>query len=538
MAARMLIGLLLLVACLAGCAREPADHGAILPADTVFWASIDNLPGLEASLHRHGLWELIVAELAEEDARADLRQALGIELSDDPDRDLRELLASLERLDVSLHPPAAGGDPADQALLVHLTAGRERPVVDLAAAAARHAIATHDLDGATVHVLPFVGGDDHESEQLFVLREGRDLLAASDLDLLAAVRARLRDRPDDGLAGERIFRRARNGERHDVSVYLSPDFPGASPSLLRGPAQPSLLAMPALVERYGTQATYLGADHGLTRMVSRTVLPAGSRLLPLMSMRDGPCSLLADLPRDTYALVTMLVQTDAEKAALFRELLRDVLAAAPLDEPPPVPTDDPLAMIDGLLGFDLLAAASLTTEIAVAAASAPEFLMLLRTTSADQAKQLLDMIEGSPALAFLPQQGRHEAGGASLRIFALPMDPTGRSIALGRRDETVLLLIGTSIEELDAYLTTPAGSDLAAALPAAARRQLTRSGHAWTYLDMAGLASAHGLLEYLPADLPAPLAERLRGLVLSGIATMPEPGVQATVMELARRGES
>ncbi|MDY0110357.1 MAG: hypothetical protein RBT60_10510 [Candidatus Krumholzibacteria bacterium] len=519
---------------LGGCAREtPADHAAALPADTVLWLRADNPPALAASLQRHGVWDLLVAELDKAEVREKLSETLGVTVSADPAADLRNLLASLASVDVSLHPPVADADADAYRFGIRVTAHKDELLDDLTAAAARRASGTRSLDGATVHLLTF--GEDQD-QVLSVWWADRTLLAANDGDLLASLHSRLARPADAGLAGTTAYRQAQDGKEHDLRLYLSPDFPGAAPTVLRGPAAASLPAMPSLVEKYGSQALYLGLDYGLTRMVMRATMAPDSPLLPLFTYDDRKSRLLAQLPADTYACLLQLVQVDARKAELFNELLQDIMAAAPQQEQLPVPVDDPLAMMETMLGFALVDAASLTTEVAVAGTASLSLLMLLHTESPADAERLLDMLLRSPALAFLPKAGEREVAGAVLHAFSLPMDPEGRLHALARRDQTVMMLIGAKSDaDLDACVAGGA-SVLSSALPTEAHKHLGGSGHGWSYVDIAAMAQAHGgLLDDMASDLPAPLAQRLRNLVLSARVTAPSPGVAEWVTELGGR---
>ncbi|MDD5719251.1 MAG: hypothetical protein PHQ53_06150 [Candidatus Krumholzibacteria bacterium] len=519
---------------LGGCARKtPADRAAALPTDTLFWLRIDNPPALETSLQRHGVWDLLVAELDRTEVRETLSETLGVTVSADPAVDLHTLLASLASIDVSLHPPVADADEADYRFGIRVTAHKEELLADLAAAAARRATATRDLAGATVHLLTF--GEDQD-QTLWVWWADRTLLAANDGDLLASLHSRLARPADAGLAGTTAYRQAQDGKEHDLRLYLSPDFPGAVPTILRGPAAASLPAMPSLVEKYGSQALYLGLDYGLTRMVMRATMAPDSPLLPLFTYDDRKSRLLAQLPADTYACLLQLVQVDARKAEIFNELLQDVMAAAPQQEQLPVPVDDPLAMMETMLGFALADAALLTTEIAVAGTASLSLLTLLHTESPADAERLLGMLLSSPALAFLPNAGEREVAGAVLHTYSLPMDPQGRLHGLARRDQTVMMLIGAeSAADLDACLAGGAPG-LSNALPPEVRKHLGGSGHGWSYVDIAAMAQAHGgLLDDIASDLPAPLAQRLRNLVLSARVTAPSPGVAEWVMELGGR---
>jgi hypothetical protein len=520
--------------CLSGCAREtPADHAAALPADTVLWLRADNPPALAASLQRHGLWDLLVAELDKAEVREKLSETLGVTVSTDPGADLRNLLASLASVDVSLHPPLANADAADYRFCIRVTAHQEALIADLAATAARRASGTRNLDGATVHLLTF--GEDQD-QVLSVLPAGRSLLATNDGDLLAALRARLAQPADAGLAGTTAYRQAQDGQEHDLRLYASPDFPGSSPTILRGPAAASLPAMLSLVEKYGSQATYVGFDYELTRVVMRIAMAPDSPLLPLFTYDDRKSRLLAQLPADTYACLLQLVQVDARKAEMFNELLQDIMASTPQQEQLPVPVDDPLAMMETMLGFALVDAASLTTEVAVAGTASLSLLLLMRTESPADAERLLGMLLSSPALAFLPNAGEREVAGAVLHTYSLPMDPQGRLHGLARRDQTVMMLIGAeSAADLDACLAGGA-LGLSNALPPEVRKHLSETGHTWSYVDIAALAQAHeGLLDDMTADLPAPLAQRLRNLALSARSMMPSPNVAEWVVELGGR---
>lgn len=519
----------LLVVLAAGCSRGPADLGKVLPADTLFWLRLDRLDTLEGALVQHGLMDLVVARLREPATRENVADVLGITLGDDPRADVHALLASLRRADVTLHPARPGAATPDLRLFACLEARDAAAANAVAAILARRAAGTETWDGATVHLLR--AGD----QTVYLVQDAARLLVANDADLLRTLRGRLAAAPDRGLAGTASYRRVRGDRDHDLAAYLTPEFQSALTWPRGAPGAPDPAALAPLMEKYGSQVIWLGADYLFTRVVMRTALTEGSALEPLLDNPSGSSRLADWLPADTYAGEIVRVHDGARKLALVKQLFREVLAAMPAGEALPPLAMDPFATLEAGLGASLEELAGLVEEAALAAATGPGFLLLLRAASEADAERLQTVLGTSAMLGFLVEGEPREAGGVSVRTFTAPMDPEGRAIALGRKDATVLIVVAPrSLADLDAFLSGLGGQGLVAAVSQPARRQLAAAGYGWFVLDAAGLVRTWDVpLDTALVDVPPPLAARLRSLVMGAHARITDGSVSETVVEIS-----
>jgi len=526
---RRLAAVLLLAFVLSvSCAPSREDIGRALPADTLFWLRLERLDTLEASLDRLGLWELLVARLQAPEVRRGLQDKLGLALSDDPRADVHAVLAMSRRADLTLHPVAAGAAPAELGFFGCLEARDAAAAGEIAAIISGAAARTEVWDETTVQVLETSG------RPAYLLREGPRLLLANDAALMKRLLARLASPPDRGLAGTDAYRRLARDEDRDVSVYFTPAFQSATRWPLGGPATMPAPAILALMEKYGSQTCYFGADFLLTTVVSRTALEPESALAPLFENPSRRSRLIDWLPADTYAAEVVCVHDGARKLALIEQLYRDLLAAVPAGEAMPLAAN-PFDALDVGLGIELADLADLVEEFAIAAAPGPGLVLLARTRGEADAERLLGAISSAPLLGLLAEGESRQAGGVTMRTFTAVMDPKGRAIALGRKDATVLVVVGPrSPADLDAFLVGLGGGALPEAAVQPARRQLAADGHAWFYLDAAGLVSTWDIpIDRTLAQVPAPLAQRLRTLVVGGHVVSRDAGVAETVIEFS-----
>ena len=518
------------------CAPDRADLGRVLPTDTLLWLTCRNLETLETDLEQLGVMPLIVAELEDPEVRRQLTGDWGLALTDDPRADIHAVFSRLARLDVTLHPAPADTTAllAMPALAVWLQAADEEAAQQLAAYLGDRA-SGHEVWGETdVHAMP-AGG-----QSLWALRVGERLVACSDRGTLRLLHGRLTGDmaadPAAGLAGTPAYERVRGEPSRDVEVYLSEEVTARGFWPLPGLPAPAGPDPARIMARYGSQTLWLGMDYLVTEFISRTAVAPDSRLATLM---DGPAvtaDLVSRLPADTHAAQVMALHEPAAKLALIREIYTEMAAESPaVQQGLPLATD-PFAGAAAVLGFTLEDLASELTELAIAGAGEPRVVVLMRAQDEAAAARVQAMLGGSPALGFLAEEEPHTATDVSLRVFRAAMSEAGELFALGRRGDTVMLLmLAEDVSEFDTYLASlAAGATLADAAPPMAGPHLAAPGQSWLYLDLARLASAWELpLEEGLARLPQPLGERLRGLVVAGHTVMIEPGLTETVMSIS-----
>jgi hypothetical protein len=525
-----------------GCAPDRPDLGAVLPADTAAWLTCRQLDTLEGVLEQHGLMPLLVGELADPQVRRQLTEDWGLELSDDPRRDVHAVLSRLDRLDVSLHPRVGAdsgtapgvGAPAAEAphVAVWLLAQDTAAAAEIEAFLADVADSTTTRDDQAWHRLAGHG----DAAEMWALRDGARLLAASDADLLHRLHARLRQTPDGGLAAVTRYQRVRGAGDHDLEIYLAGSGAGELPAALGAGPLAAMSDLAPLLARYGDQAAWLGLDYLLTGLVGRTFYGPDH---PLAGMLDDPMitsELVELLPADAHAAQVLAVHEPRAKLQLMRDLAREAMASAPAGQQVPPLAGSPFAALEAALGFSLADLAEELSEVAVAGATEPGLLLLLRAHDAAAASRVQEMLGTSPALGFLAEMAPHVAAGDTLRVFTAPMDADGRLHALGRHDRTVmLLLLADQASEFDTYLASlRAGAALPDAAAPLAGPHLAARGNSWLYLDLPRLAAAWELpLGPALAELPAPLAARLRALVLAGHAHIAEDGVVENVVSVS-----
>jgi hypothetical protein len=511
---------------LAGCASErPAEVGDLLPADTLLWLRCQHLDTLDEALERQGLMDLIVEELNQPEVRRELADDWGLSLTDDPRRDIARVLGHLARVDVSLHPGDAEALITVPEVAIVLEARDEAAADTLEAFVAGIAPTSEVWGETTVHRVPT--GD----EQILVLRHGRRLLASPQDSLLRTLHAALDVPPAVALAATAEYRRARGDGDHDVELYLASalEMGGFWPAV--GPQAAMLADLDPALEKYGAKTAWLAMDYLLGDGTVRTFVPTDSPLAPLLD--DPPVSprTLAALPADTYAMEVVTLHEPARKVTLLKEIVGEVMAATtPHSDVPPL-AQAPIQAAEAALGMPLEDLVADLTEVAIAGASEPGVVVLLRTADAAAAGKLEAALAASPALAFLQQGSPHTAGEVVLRTFRTSVDGEGPVHALGRRGETVMLLaMADDLSELDTYLRgLEAGTSVADAVPALVTEHLEQRGHAWFMLDLQRLAAAWDLdLAEGLADLPPPLAQRLATLVMAGHVAMVDDDVVQT----------
>jgi len=299
------------------------------------------------------------------------------------------------------------------------------------------------------------------------------------------------------------------------------------------------VTMGALMEKYGSQYACLGLDYLLSRLVSRQAMSADSPLEPLMQCESGESVLMKWLPAGTFLYEGWLVENGPQKLALIRDLLADVMGTMSENTPPgqlPPGAEDPIAALEGALGFSLDELAERVREVAVAGTEEAGWFLLMRAHDEVQAQEVAELFGSSPLLGMIPEGPPVEVGGTTLRSFSWPADEQGRLQLLGRHDDTMLLAIQVpDAAAITDFLGQAGQAALPAAAPAHAADQLEQAAAGWGYLDMAGLLDAVGQdPDEVFADLPPALAERLRKLRVAGHLEMLADGVSQTVLEAGR----
>ncbi len=528
--------LVLILALAPGCAPDRADLGEALPTDTLMWLTCRNFGTLEADLQQLGVMPMIVAELEDPDVRRQLTDDWGLELTDDPRADIHAVLSHLARLDVTLHPAAADTTAlmAMPALALWLEAADE------VAAGQIEAFLDHLATGreawAETEVLELPAGD----RSLWALRVDHLLIACSDRDVLRLLHGRLTGAteadPVVGLATTAEYRRVRGEPSRDLELFLSEEVTARGLWPLPGLPAPAGPDPARIMARYGSQTLWAGMDYLMTGFVSRTAVDPDSRLATLTDTPAVTPDLVSQLPADTHAAQVTALHEPVQKLELIREIYAEVAAESPAVQQGLPLAADPFAGAAALLGFRLEDLATELREMAVAGASEPGVVVLLRGHDEDAARRVQTMLGGSPALGFLAEQATRTVGELSLRVFTAPMGEDGRLFALGRRGDTVMLLmLAEDVTEFDTYLeTVAAGATLVDAAPPMAGPHLAVPASTWVYVDLARLAAAWDLdLEAGLADVPAPLADRLRRLVMAGHSVTVEPGLSETVMSIS-----
>jgi hypothetical protein len=429
------------------------------------------------------------------------------------------------------------GAPVGEAphLAVWLLARDDAAAAEIEAFLAHVADSTTTRDGQAWHRLADLG----DAAQLWVLRDGARLLAASDADLLRRLHARLGETPDGGLAAVTRYQRVRGAGDHDLEVYLAASRAGELPAPLGAGPLAAMSDLGPLLARYGDQAAWLGLDYLLTGLVGRTFYGPDH---PLAGMLDDPLitsELIDLLPADAHAAQVLAVHEPRAKLQLMRDLAREAMASAPAGQEVPSLAGSPFEALEAALGFSVADLAEELSEVAIAGATEPGLLLLLQAHDAAAASRVQEMLGTSPALGFLAEMAPHVAAGDTLRVFTAPMDADGRLHALGRHDRTVmLLLLADEASEFDTYLASlRAGTALPDAAAPLAGPHLAARGNGWLYLDLPRLAAAWDMpLGPALAELPAPLAERLRALVVAGHTLVTEDGVAETVVSVSGPG--
>ncbi len=522
-----LVALVLLVGC--GGKDQPQTMGNVLPTDTLAWLHLDDLPALESALESYGLMDLLVEELDKPGTREEMEAELGIVLAEDPRVTIHALLQELVRADVSAHVPLHEGTEHPVAV-VHLECIDE-------AAAGR----VMDLIGKHADAEITVGTHmafriDAEDDLSFVLgQHGAHVVVATEAERWGEIMGAVIDPPLTALVDSEGYQRVVGSEAGQVTAYVAPDFQ----TELRGLGVPhggiNAAAMGPLMDKYGSEYTYLAMDYLLSRILMRQAFTEGSPLEPLMVCADGEAELMTWLPASTFLYEGWLVENGRAKMELIQELITDALGtmseAAPGQLPPT--GDDPIATAEGMIGFSMLDLAERVREVALAGADAPGWLIMLRAHDEIQAQEITDMFTGIPALAMLAEGAPAMVGDTTLRSFAWPGDPEGRVQFIGRHADTMLMAINVAdAAAMEAFLGQVGSGGFLGAVPTHASRQLQQPGCGWGYLELSGLLTT---LDQNPAemfeDLPPALAQRLRGLRAAGHGRLLEGGVSETVLE-------
>lgn len=522
---------LVFVLALVGCGKdEPATLGKVLPADTLAWLHLDELPAMEAALESYGLMDVIVEELGKPETRAELQSELGLTLADDPRETIHALMQDLRRVDVSMHAPlhADGDDPV---AVVHLECADEAAAVRVMDMVREHSdgeVAVGDLMALRISA---------EGELALVLgHTGAHVVMASEAERWGEVMGGLLDPPAAGLVDTDEYRRVAADDPGQISVYLTP---GAQSELSGlGGLAPWISPVPMneLTEKYGSQYAFMTADYLMTRLVSRQALSPGSVLEPLMACASGESRLMGWLPAGTFFYEGWLVENGRQKLELIQKLLIDAMATAGQAAPGQLPpgSEDPILAIEGVLGFSLFDLADRVREVAVAGAESPGWLLMLRAHDEVQAQEIVDMFGRSPALAMIPEGEPVTVGETTLRSFSWPADPEGRLQLLGRHQDTMLMAFQVpDVAAVEAFLAQAGKGALVEAAPEHAERQLEVEACGWGYLDLASLMTAVGAdMNEMLEDVPPALAQRLRTLRLAGSMTSQADGVVETVLEM------
>ncbi len=525
----LLLGLGLFLLVLVSCSPAPRGIDRALPDDTLFWMRLDRLATLEAALDQQGLMDLLVAELDKPDRRDHVLTDLGLAISDDPRADIHAVMADLVRADVTVHPAAGDTTTGDPRVFVSLEAKDEAAASNLEAFLVEHARETRAWDDTPVHVL----GD--ADDPVLVWRDGVRLLASDDPDLLREMRARLEDAPDPGLVGTDDYQRCHRDSDHDLQVYVAPEFQNLAGWPFDASTAYTAPGMHSLMEKYGSQASWMGIDYLLTGMVVRSTYEPGSVLIPFTECPSGRSQLLDQLPADTYAAEVCLVHEGARKATLFKELYREVMAANPSSAAMNPMAAAPFEVVESTLGFTLEDIMGPLAEVAFAGVPDAGFVVLLRTHDETEGEAMYDRFGASPVLNFLSEGEPRDISGCRLRTFHSPMDAEGRVFALGHRGDTVMLVVAAKTTAgLDAFVSGEQVGKLPDAAPAPAKAHLQGEAYGWFMTDMAGLAAEWDIpLDEVFEDLPPAVAARLATLVVGGHTVVPSPGTVEAVFEMS-----
>jgi hypothetical protein len=530
---------LLTLASLLGCGQEePTSFGRVLPADTMAWLHLGDLPSLEVALESHGLMDLLVAELDDPETREQLQSELGLTLAEDPRVTVHALLQELRSADVSVHPvlhESTEGGPTPPAVVVHLECADEAAagrVLDLVRERADGEIAVGGQMALQINA---------EDELAIVIgQNGAHVVLSNEAERWGEVMGDLIDPPATGLIDTEAYQRLVPEEgRGTMMAYVTPE----AQAELRGFPMPAPgvdpVTMQALMEKYGSQYAYLSTDYLLGRMVSRQMMTSGSPLEPLMECQSGRSELLRWLPTDTFVYEGWLVENGREKLELIRTLLTDVMGSMSGALPPgqmPPGSEDPVMAVETALGFSLAELADRVREVAIAGTGSTGWLLMMRAHDETQAQEIVDLFGGCPLLAMVPEGEPVEVGGTSLRSFALPTDERGSLQLMGRHDDTMLMaFMVPDAAAIEGFLGQAGQGALMGAVPTHASRQLEQDACGWGYLDLSALLAAVGQgSEDAFDELPPPLAQRLRELRLAGHMAMLEGGVSETVVEIGQ----
>jgi len=498
-----------------GCSSKDQQDslGKILPADTLAWIHLADLPALETALDEFGLLDLLVAELDQPEVREELQEELGIVLAADPRESIHTLLQDVRRADISVHDPLHHGDE-EPVFVVHLEC------VDEAAAGRAIDLVREHADGEVSQMgftALLIEADDDLT--LMIGHTGAHVVIATEGERWGRIMGAVIDPPATGLVDTDDYQRVSDGQAHQIAIFVTPEFQDEMQTFF--PMAPGInpMNMMPLMEKYGSQHGFVGVDYRVTRLIARQACEAGSRLAPLYVNPSGESEFVKWMPAGTFFYDGGLVNDGRPKLELIRELITDAMDAtsgAAGDQMPALP-EDPFAAAEEILGFSLFDLAERLREVAVAGAESPGWLLLLRTNDGM-------LTEGEPVTV----------DDVTLRSFAWPGDPEARQQFIGRRGDTVMMVF--QVEDaaaIEGFLAQIGDGAVLASVPDHVKRQLDSTACGWGYIDLSGVLAAVGMdLDEELAELPPALAQRLRTLKAAGRLTMHEGGVSELLLEL------